>query len=310
MDTLLMNAESTPAVTKHETVLLHEAVDALSLQADSIIVDATIGGAGHFSLIHDRLGQDGMLIGIDADGDAIARAQAVVAGSSSGPEVRLVEGNFRNLSAILDDAQVERIDGILFDLGWSAFHLSRGRGFSFQTDEPLLMTYGNPETGTTAGDLINVASEEAIADMLYSLGEERFARQIARGIREARELSPIQTTAELVEIVKASTPSWYKHRRINPATKTFQALRIAVNDELGAIRDGLTTALSRVSSGGRIAVISFHSIEDRIVKNVFRDAAHEGKGTLITKKPVGPTDAECAKNPRARSAKLRVFAVA
>lgn len=294
----------------HETVMLHEAVDALTIAPDATIVDATIGGAGHFMRMHERLSTDGMLIGIDADGDAIKRAEAAVAEASAGPEVRLVEGNFRNLAAILDDAGVERIDGILFDLGWSAFHLSRGRGFSFQADEPLLMTYGNPETGTTAADLLNMASEEALSDMLFTLGEERFARQIARGIVEARAKERILTTAQLVDIVKASTPAWYQHRRINPATKTFQALRIAVNDELGAVRDGLTAALSRISSGGRIAVISFHSIEDRIVKNMLRDAAHEGKGTLITKKPLAPSEAECAKNPRARSAKLRVFAAA
>jgi 16S rRNA (cytosine1402-N4)-methyltransferase len=169
------------------------------------------------------------------------------------------------------------------------------------------MTYGDPVAGATAADLVNTASEETLADMLFSLGEERFARAIARGIVEARANERILTTAQLVEIVKASTPSWYHHRRLNPATKTFQALRIAVNDELGAVRAGLAAAIDRLSEGGRVAVITFHSIEDRVVKNMLRDAVHDGKGILITRKPVAPSEAECARNPRARSAKLRVF---
>jgi len=295
---------------KHESVLLLGSIEALRLRSDATVVDATIGGAGHFSRMYEQLGAEGMLIGIDADADAIERAKKAIAESALGPRVHLVEGNFRNLSAILDDAGVEGIDGILFDLGWSAFHLSRGRGFSFQTDEPLVMTYGNPETGMTARDILNTAREEELSDILFTLGEERFARAIAHAIVEARTHTPIETTAQLVSIVEAATPTWYQHRKINPATKTFQALRIAVNDELGAVREGMEAALSRMNSRGRIAVISFHSIEDRIVKNIFRDAAHAGRGTLITKKPIVPSVRECAKNPRARSAKLRVFEAA
>lgn len=294
----------------HESVLLHEAVDLLDVESSDTVVDATIGGAGHFKALHSKLGSEGTLVGIDADADAIARAQAYLSGIEKGPDVRLVEGNFRHLSAMLDAAGIDTIDGILFDLGWSSFHLASGRGFSFQSDEPLLMTYGDPTASATAADIINGATEEALADMIFTLGEERFARQIARGIVAARAEERILTTNALVEVVKASTPAWYHHRRINPATKTFQALRIAVNDELGAVRDGLAAALSRVASGGRIAVITFHSIEDRIVKNLLRDAAHEGKGILITRKPIAPSADECARNPRARSAKLRVFEVA
>lgn len=307
MDTLLMNSRAQASGTRHETVLLTEAVDALAIAPNHVVVDATLGGAGHFALIHQALGSEGTLIGIDADADALMRAQAVVQTLPAGPDVRLIEGNFRNLSAMLDDAGIEQINGILFDLGWSAFHLSRGRGFSFQNDEPLLMTYGNPESGVTARDLLNTASEDVLADIFFTLGEERFARQIAHGIVEARETTPIEQTAQLVDIVTSATPAWYHHRRINPATKTFQALRIAVNDELGAIRDALTSAFARLTPGGRLAVITFHSIEDRIVKNMLRDAAHAGKGTLVTRKPEVPSDAECAHNPRARSAKLRVF---
>lgn len=300
-------ARTTSSGMSHETVFLKEAVEMLNIEAGDTVVDATLGGAGHFKALYERLGKDGTLIGIDADEAAVERTESFLASAPLGPDCKLVRGNFRNLSSMLDEVGVEGIDGALFDLGWSSFHLASGRGFSFQSDEPLLMTYGNPAEGTTASDLLNVASEEAISDMLFSLGEERFARQIARGIVEARESAPITTTSELVDIVKASTPAWYHHRRINPATKTFQALRIAVNDELGAVRAGISSALTRLNEGGRVAVITFHSIEDRIVKNMFRDAAHEGQGVLVTRKPIVPSAEACAKNPRARSAKLRVF---
>lgn len=289
----------------HETVLLKEAVEALQILPSDTVVDATIGGAGHFKSLMSGLGADGMLIGIDADDGAIARAETASVGAPC--PVHLVEDNFRNLSKILDEKGIECIDKSLFDLGWSGFHLTSGRGFSFRVSEPLHMTYGRPVAGNTAADLLNTASEEAIADMLYSLGEERFARQIARRIAEVREAQPITTTDELVNVVLASTPGWYQNRRIHPATKTFQALRIAVNDELGALREGLSSAIERTREGGRVAVITFHSIEDRIVKQMLRDAAHAGKGTLVTKKPIVPTDAEVSTNPRARSAKLRVF---
>jgi len=301
-----VRTDTAPSLESHESVFLTEAIEQLQVQSSSVVVDATIGGAGHLKALHDRLGKEGVLIGIDADDDAIVRAQTRL-GTAPGAEVRLIEGNFRNLATMLDAAGIDVVDAVLFDLGWSSFHLSRGRGFSFQVDEPLLMTYGNPVAGQTAADLLNTASEDDLADLLFTLGEERFARQIARGIVRARSQKRILMTQELVEIVKNATPDWYHHRRINPATKTFQALRIAVNDELGAVREGVTAALSRLAPGGRIAVITFHSIEDRIVKNVLRDAAHEGKGLLVTRKPLVPSAEECARNPRARSAKLRVF---
>lgn len=291
--------------TRHETVLLHEAVDGLAVRPGDIVVDATLGGAGHFSALFSKLGPDGTIVGIDADADAIARAREASANADA--TVHLVEGNFRDLGAILDDLGIGKADRILFDLGWSAFHLTRGRGFSFRTDEPLLMTYGAPEAGHTAAEMVNSMPEAELADLIYEYGEERFARQIARGIAETRRRKRLLTTFDLVEVIESSTPAWYGHRRIHPATKTFQALRIAVNDELGALRDGLSTAIERLSDGGRVAVISFHSIEDRIVKSLFRDAVHEGKGILATRKPVAPSDAECARNPRARSAKLRIF---
>lgn len=297
---------------RHETVLLHEAVDGLEVKAGDVVVDATLGGAGHFELLHEKLAAagdqaaPGTLIGIDADKDAIARAEARV-GGKQGPAVHLAHDNFRNLGTILDDLGIEKIDRALFDLGWSAYHLSSGRGFSFQTHEPLIMTYGEPGAGESAAELVNSATEEELADILYTYGEERFARSIARAIVKARKGASILTTDDLVAAVMDGTPEWYKHRKLHPATKTFQALRIAANDELGALREGLATAIERLACKGRIAVITFHSIEDRIVKGMFRDAAYEGKGSLVNRKPIVPSDRELAENPRARSAKLRIF---
>lgn len=297
----------------HQSVLLAEAIDTLAVKPGDVVVDGTIGGAGHFGALLSLLGKEGTLIGIDADAEAIERAQNVLDQDSGTekPTVFLREDNFRNLEAIIDDLGIGLIDKSLFDLGWSGYQLSRGRGFSFQNDEPLLMTYGDPQKegcqGVAAADVVNSASEETIADILYTLGEEQFSRRIAHAIVEHRKREKILTTTQLVEIIKKSTPDWYHHRRLHPATKTFQALRIYVNDELGALRDGLAAAIKRTRTGGRIAVISFHSIEDRIVKNLFRDEVVKGTGTLVSKKPIVPGPAELAENPRARSAKLRIF---
>lgn len=295
------------ATERHESVLLAECLEQLSIHEDSVVVDGTIGGAGHFGAMLKKLSRHGTIVGIDADADAIARAEKVRNELHSEARVVLAHNNFRNLGDILDAAGIETIDRALFDLGWSSFHLSSGRGFSFRANEPLLMTYGAPEGGETAADLINSSPEETLADIFFTYGEERFARQIARGIVQARKQAPILTTQALADLVASSTPAWYQHRRLHPATKVFQALRIAVNDELGALREGLSTAMRRLAPRGRIAVITFHSIEDRIVKTMFRDAAHAGVGTLVTKKPLVPSSRETAQNPRARSAKLRVF---
>lgn len=295
---------------RHETVLLEEAVAALDIQADDAVVDATLGGAGHFAAILRQVGPSGTVLGIDADADAIARAEAALGAvpQAARPRVVLVNDDFRNLAAILAREGV-RPTKALFDLGWSAFHLTRGRGFSFRSDEPLHMTYSAPEGRTTARDLVNDLSEESLANLLRTLGEERYSRGIARSIVAAREAAPIETTDALVAAVEAGVPGSYRRGRIHPATKTFQALRIAANDELGALREGVAAALAAIAPGGRIAVISFHSIEDRIVKTLFRDAEEAGAGAPVTKKPLAPSADEVARNPRARSAKLRTFAV-
>jgi 16S rRNA (cytosine1402-N4)-methyltransferase len=291
----------------HETVLLREAVEALDVAPADTIVDATIGGGGHFTALLERLGAEGTLVGIDADLNAAARARKIYAEDrrSDRPTAHVANDNFRNLARILERLKIGAVDGILFDLGWSGYQLLEQRGFSFQADEPLIMAYG--EGGETAADIVNSATEQELADIIFTYGEERFSRGIAKAIVQARGKARILTTAALVAAITEGTPAWYGKRKIHPATKTFQALRIAVNDEIGALREALSAALEALTPGGRIAVISFHSIEDRVVKGMLRDAVHSGQGSLVAKKPVVPGRAEVLRNRRARSAKLRIF---
>ena len=290
----------------HNSVLMKEVLKVLAVKPSDTVVDATLGGAGHFKALLSQLGEGGVIVGVDADSSAVERGREAYANDrrTDRPVAHLVNDNFRNLARILERLGIGQVDAILFDLGWSGFQISAPRGFSFQSDEPLLMTYG--DGGETAADIINSTSETDLAALFFTYGEERFARSIARAIVKARAKGRILTTETLVSAVNAGTPVWYHKQKTHPATKTFQALRIAVNDEIGALREGLSSALDSLASGGRLAVISFHSIEDRIVKNVLKDAAHNGLGTIM-KKPIVPTRAEVLANRRARSAKLRVF---
>ncbi len=307
MRTRLLNLSPKRMENRHESVLFQEVLENLAVRDSDTVVDATLGGAGHFRALLAKLSRHGALVGIDADADAIARAQEAADRAHTEARVVLAHDNFRNLANVLEAAGIASIDKALFDLGWSSFHLSSGRGFSFRANEPLYMTYGEPEGAETAADIVNSSPEETLADIFFTYGEEQFARAIARAIVRARKHAPILTTQALAEIIAEATPAWYQRRRLHPATKVFQALRIAVNDELGALREGLSAAMEKLAPAGRIAVITFHSIEDRIVKTMFRDAAHEGAGVLVTKKPILPTAGETKHNPRARSAKLRVF---
>ena len=298
-----------PMEKLHEPVLLDEALAALAPMPSDVIVDATLGGAGHFARLLGALGEGGVIVGIDADPEAALRAREVYAQDRrpERPVAHLVVDNFRNLARILERLNLSRADAMLFDLGWSGYQLASSRGFSFaHPDQPLLMTYGS-SPGETAADLVNSLSEEALADIIFSYGEERFARPIARAIISARAKERILTVGGLVAAIEAGTPEWYHRRRLSPATKTFQALRIAVNDELGALSLGLAAALSLLTPGGRLAVITFHSAEDRIVKRALQAAELSGIGALSPKKPIVPTRAEVMRNRRARSAKLRVF---
>ncbi len=291
----------------HLPVLLHEVISGLAIQPNDVVVDATLGGAGHAQLIAESLSEKGVLFGIDADHDAVERGRIALANVA--PKVIVVEGNFRDLDTHLRSHGTERIDKALFDLGWSSYQLEASRGFSFQKEGPLTMTYAKngSQTAVSAGVIVNEWAEESIADIIFGWGEERYSRRIAKAIVEERARKSFTTTKELADVIYSAVPSVYRHGRIHPATRTFQALRIAVNDELGALTQGLNAAWDILASGGRIAVISFHSIEDRIVKRIFKDWEDAGEGIRITRKPQTASLDEIARNPRARSAKLRIM---
>jgi 16S rRNA (cytosine1402-N4)-methyltransferase len=291
---------------KHTTVLLREAVDALAITAGATVVDATLGSGGHAQEIVARLGVSGTYIGIDADQSAIDAQRDVLKGTC---HVNLKVGNFRDIDSILNTTEYGKPDSILADLGWRMEQFSgNGKGFSFQIDEPLIMTYGDASLYPfTAHDVVNEWEEEHIRTILEAYGEERYASRIVRGILQAREAGEIKTTFDLVKIIESSVPVHYKTGKINPATRTFQALRIAVNDELSALEEFMERSLTLLKDNGRLAIITFHSLEDRMVKHTFRAFERDQRGIVLTKKPITPNDDEIIRNKRARSAKLRVF---
>src|SRR3989344_3168995 len=291
---------------KHRPVLLHEVVEYLAIQDDDIVLDATLGGAGHAGALAKGLGGNGLFIGFDLDDAALERARDALKGNK--PNVHLVAANFRYLERELEKRDIPHITKAFFDLGWSSYQLDSGRGFSFLADEPLQMTYvRDPERNAlTAGIIVNTWAESSLADIIYGWGEERYSRRIARAIAERRKKTPFSTSRDLAETIAAATPRAYAYGRLHPATRTFQALRIAVNDELGALKEGLSAAWGKLATGGRIAVITFHSLEDRIVKQQFVAWEKAGEGHRVVNKPVIATLEEIKTNPRARSAKLRV----
>jgi 16S rRNA (cytosine1402-N4)-methyltransferase len=280
----------------HTTVLLHESIDGLNIRAGSVYLDGTLGSGGHAEY---ALSKGANIIGLDQDVEAIERSKKRLTGGT------FIQENYRNLDIALDSINIEKIDAFMLDLGLSSDQFeTSGRGFTFQKDEPLLMTFKkNPtEEDLTAKEIVNTWDEENIADIIYGYGDERYARRIAKAIVESR---PIETTFELVEAVKLGTPSAYHRGRIHPATKTFQALRITVNNEINTLKEGLKKGFERLSKGGRMAVISFHSIEDRVTKRFFKEKQEEAN--ILTKKPIVPSDEEKVRNPRSRSAKLRII---
>lgn len=294
-------------MTQHITVLKDEAIASLNLNSDSVVVDATLGSAGHTTAILEVLGEKGTLIALDADEVAITAAQELLQDVAA--KVEYVCTNFRTLGQVLQDLEITEVDAVLADLGWRMDQFTEGgKGFSFNSEDPLVMTYGDPNRHSfTAADIVNEWPEEDIRNVLKGYGEERFARRIAGGIVQAREEAPISTAQQLAEIVSASAPAFYRNGKTHPATKTFQALRIAVNDELEALEVFIKAAVQHLAPGGRLSIITFHSIEDRIVKHLFRQYKDEGRGSLATKKPIRASDAELKQNPRARSAQLRTF---
>ena len=309
----------------HITVLKEEATEGLNIKQDGIYVDCTLGGAGHSSLIASRLGPEGRLIAFDQDDWALENAKERL--GEFGSKVTLVKTNFRDLTAVLSEQDVPmtegipQVDGILYDLGVSSPQFDEGeRGFSYNHDAPLDMRM-DQSGDLTARDIVNEWSEEEIARILYVYGEEKFSRRISRVIVEKRQSAAIETTGELVDIIKEGIPAAARRTGGRPAKRSFQALRIAVNDELGAFEEALHQAVRCLKPGGRVSVITFHSLEDRICKQIFSSYLEKctcppdfplcvcgGKGTLklVNRKPIVPSEAELAQNPRARSAKLRV----
>ncbi|ABR49037.1 S-adenosyl-methyltransferase MraW [Alkaliphilus metalliredigens QYMF] len=304
---------------EHTSVLLKECIEALDIKENGIYVDGTLGGAGHSQEILKVLGKEGLLIGIDQDENALSAAGERL--EEHGTKVKLVHDNFHNLDKILENLEITTIDGVLLDLGVSSHQLDeRERGFSYMQDAPLDMRMDR-RSGFSARDIVNDYSEKELERIIKEYGEDRWARRIAQFIVQERELAPIETTHQMVEVIKKAVPKGARKDGPHPAKRTFQAIRIEVNQELEIIEATIEAAAKHMKPGGRIAIISFHSLEDRIVKNVFRRLQNpcvcppqfpvckcekEQMVKIVTRKPILPSEAELEVNPRSRSAKLRV----
>lgn len=303
----------------HVPVLLHETIEGLNIKPSGVYVDCTLGGGGHAYEIASRMSSQGLLVGIDQDQDAINAAYERLKGLP--PDIRIVKSNFSRLEDVLQELKVTQVDGFLADLGVSSFQLDNPqRGFSYQHDAPLDMRM-DISAELTAADIVNGYDEEEISRILWEYGEEKWSKRIASFIVDRRKSAPIATTGELVEIIKEAIPARARRTGPHPAKRVFQALRIAVNNEMGVLAKSLDTMVEYLAPQGRICIISFHSLEDRIVKNIFREYSKGctcppdfpqcvcGKVPLlkgITRKPIEPSVEERDNNPRARSAKLRI----
>lgn len=303
----------------HTTVLLKETVDGLNINPDGIYVDCTLGGAGHSEYLVQQLSENGRLICFDQDTTAIENAKVRLADYLD--RVTFVHSNFRYLKEELHKLNIHQVDGILYDLGVSSPQLDTPeRGFSYHHDAPLDMRM-DQTAELTAYQVVNEWSYENLVRIFFRYGEEKFSKQVARKIEQAREISPVETTGQLVELIKDGIPAPARRKGGHPAKRIFQAIRIAVNDELGAAEDSLVDAIELIKIGGRISVITFHSLEDRLTKTLFKEASSlpdlppglpiipdHMKPTLklVTRKPILPTDEELAANNRSRSAKLRI----
>lgn len=312
----------------HIPVLLEGVIKYLDPKPNENFIDCTVGEGGHTLAILEKNGPNGKVLGIDRDPDQIVNCKLKIENFKD--RVIHVCDNFANLKDIVREYNFGPVNGILLDLGMSSWHLEEsGRGFSFRRDEPLIMRYARNEISNfftrpsfaeakfrrvrfpiskkelTAEEIVNSWSESDLEKILKEYGEERFARWIARGVIKARAAKPIKTTFQLVDVVKENIPGWYQHGRIHFATRTFQALRIAVNDEVENLKKVLPRAIEILDKGGRIVIMSFHSLEDRVVKNYFKEMLQAGRVEVLTKKPIQPSSGEIKKNPRARSAKLR-----
>lgn len=305
---------------KHTTVLLKETIDGLNIKPDGTYVDGTIGGGGHSYEICKQLSPKGRLIGIDRDGDALAAAKKRL--EEFDDRVTLVRSNYSEFGTILDDLGIEKVDGIVLDLGVSSYQIDNDeRGFSYMEDSALDMRMDQRQT-LTAADIVNGYSEYDIYRMIRDYGEDKFAKNIAKHIVKAREEQPIATTKQLADIIGGAIPMKVQKTGGHPAKRTFQAIRIEVNDELNVLKESLDSMIERLNPSGRICVITFHSLEDRIVKTKFKDnedpctcppdfpicvCGKVSKGKVVTRKPIIPSDEEMENNSRSKSSKLRIF---
>lgn len=307
---------------KHETVLLHETVDGLDIKPDGVYVDCTLGGAGHAQYLLDQLGPQGHLYAFDQDMTAINNAKLKLADYVEKGQVTFIHQNFRHLKQALEELGVDQVDGIYYDLGVSSPQLDVAeRGFSYGQEARLDMRM-NQEQALSAYEVVNDWPYEDLVHILYRYGEEKFAKRIARAIEERRAQQPIETTTELAEIVKTAIPAATRRTGGHPAKRSFQAIRIAVNDELGAVEDSLEQALTLLKPEGRISVITFHSLEDRLVKQLFKEVSQgpevprglpilpgqmQSPFGLVNRKPIVASPEELEANNRSRSAKLRIL---
>ena len=305
---------------KHVSVLLNETIEGLNIKPDGIYVDGTLGGGGHAYEVLKRLSPKGRLIGIDQDGEALRAADQRL--KEFGEQVTLVRDNYCEIDRVLESLGIEKVDGILLDIGVSSYQLDNlERGFSYKSDAPLDMRMDTRQS-LTAADVVNTYSENELFTIIKDYGEERFARNIAKKIVHAREDRPLETTQELSEIIQSAIPMKAKAKGGHPAKKTFQAIRIEVNRELAVLKESIDKMIERLNPGGRICIITFHSLEDRIVKTKFREnenpctcppdfpvcvCGKKSKGRVITRKPIVPSEDEIAVNKRAKSSKLRIF---
>jgi 16S rRNA (cytosine1402-N4)-methyltransferase len=306
----------------HKSVLLNEVIESLDIKADGIYVDGTLGGAGHASAVCERLGSQGRLIGIDQDADAIEASKERLSAFDGRCQVTIVRDNYRNMRSVLDGLEVDLVDGIYLDLGVSSYQLDTPeRGFTYREDAPLDMRMDD-RNPMTAADIVNTYSLHDLARIIREYGEDKFAQNIAKHICIEREKAPIETTGRLAQIVSESIPMKMRVTGGHPAKRTFQAIRIELNSELDVLKESLDTMIDSLKPGGRLAVITFHSLEDRIVKEAFKTAANPcicpknfpvctcgrvSKGKVVTSKPILPSEGELEENPRSASAKLRVF---
>lgn len=305
---------------KHKSVLLNETIDGLNIKPDGIYVDGTLGGGGHAYEVCRRLGEKGSIVGIDQDAAAIEAASARL--KDFGEKVTIVRSNYCDMKSKLHELGIDKVDGIVLDLGVSSYQLDTAeRGFSYREDAPLDMRMDTRQK-MTARDIVNDYTEADLYRVIHDYGEDKFAKNIAKHIVQARAVKPVETTAELSEIIRASIPMKFQKKSGHPAKRTFQAIRIELNRELDVLRDSLDDMIDLLNPGGRLCIITFHSLEDRIVKSAFRKnenpctcppdfpvcvCGKKSKGSIITKKPILPSEEELEYNSRSKSAKLRIF---